>query len=156
MADLLPLARKNPGNLTFASAGVGSFSHLAAGLFNCTSEADRLHVPCNGAGAATVEVVAGHANLSFGDLRAAEPHLRAGGLRTLGVESLQRNPILPDTTPLAEAGVPDQETVKAFGRLAPAGIPAATVAHRSVRSRRCRGARKSGSSSTVTAQRCCG
>ena len=127
VAELLALARKNPGKLQYASAGVGSVSHLAAELFTYSAKVDMLHVPYKGAGAATVDVVAGHANLTFGGLLATVPHVRAGRLRALGVGSLQRNPILPDVPPIAEAGVPDYETVNWFGLLAPVGTPAAII-----------------------------
>ena len=127
VAELLAFARKNPGKLQYASAGIGSVSHLAAELFTYSSKVDLLHVPYKGAGAATVDVVAGHANLTFGGLLATVPHVRAGRLRALGVGSLQRNPILPDVPTIAEAGVPDYETVNWFGLLAPAGTPAAII-----------------------------
>ncbi len=127
VAELLAFARKNPGKLQYASAGIGSVSHLAAELFTYSSKVDLLHVPYKGAGAATVDVVAGHANLTFGGLLATVPHVRAGRLRALGVGSLQRNPILPDVPTIAEAGVPDYETVNWFGLLAPTGTPAAII-----------------------------
>jgi tripartite-type tricarboxylate transporter receptor subunit TctC len=123
VAELLAFARKHPGKLQYASAGVGSVSHLAAELFNYSARVNMLHVPYKGAGAATVDVVAGHANLTFGGLLATVPHVRAGRLRALGVGSLQRNPVLPDVPSIAEAGVPDYETVNWFGLVAPAGTP---------------------------------
>lgn len=127
VADVLTFARKQPGKLQYASAGVGSVSHLAAELFNYTAKVDMLHVPYKGAGAATVDVVAGHANLTFGGLLATVPHVRAGRLRALGVGSLQRNPVLPDVPSIAEAGVADYETVNWFGLVAPAGTPASII-----------------------------
>ena len=127
VADLVALAKKQPGRLQYASAGVGSVTHLAAELFKYTAKVDILHVPFKGAGPATVDVVGGHTNLLFGGLLATVPQVRSGKLRALGVGSLKRNPILPDVPSIAEAGVPGYETVNWFGLVAPAGTPAAVV-----------------------------
>ena len=127
VADLLSLARKQPGKLQYASAGVGSVTHLAAELFKFAGKVDILHVPFKGAGPAMLDVVAGHVNLFFGGLLATVPQVRAGRLRALGVGSLKRNPVLPDVPSIAEAGVPGYETVNWFGIVAPAGTAAAVV-----------------------------
>jgi tripartite-type tricarboxylate transporter receptor subunit TctC len=127
VADLLALARKQPGSLQYASAGVGSVTHLAGELFKYTAKIDMLHVPFKGAGPATVDVIAGRTNLLFGGLLATVPQVRSGRLRALGVGSLKRNPVLPDVPSIAEAGVPGYETVNWFGLVAPAGTPAARV-----------------------------
>lgn len=134
VADLVALAGKQPGKLQYASAGVGSVTHLAAELFKYTAKIDILHVPFKGAGPATLDVVAGHTNLLFGGLLATVPQVRSGRLRALGVGSLKRNPVLPDVPSIAEAGVPGYETVNWFGLVAPAGVPAAIVGrlHREV------------------------
>ena len=127
VADLVALAKKQPGRLQYASAGVGSVTHLAAELFKYTAKIDMLHVPFKGAGPATLDVVGGHTNLLFGGLLATVPQVRSGKLRALGVGSLKRNPILPDVPSIAEAGVPGYETVNWFGVVAPAGTSAAII-----------------------------
>ena len=127
VADLLALARKQPGKLQYASAGIGSVTHLAGELFKYTAKVDMLHVPFKGAGPATLDVVAGHTNLLFGGLLATLPQVRSGRLRALGVGSLRRNPILPDVPSIAEAGVPGYETVNWFGLVAPVATPGAIV-----------------------------
>ena len=127
VADLVAYAKKQPGRLQYASAGVGSVTHLAGELFKYTAKIDMLHVPFKGAGAATLDVMAGHTNLLFGGLLATVPQVRSGKLRALGVGSLKRNPILPDVPSIAEAGVPGYETVNWFGLLAPTGTPAVIV-----------------------------
>ena len=127
VADLVALAKKQPGRLQYASAGVGSVTHLAAELFKYTAKVDILHVPFKGAAPATLDVVGGHTNLLFGGLLATVPQVRSGKLRALGVGSLKRNPILPDVPSIAEAGIPGYETVNWFGLVAPAGTPAAVV-----------------------------
>ncbi len=127
VAELLALAKKQPGKLQYASAGIGSVTHLAGELFKHTAKVDILHVPFKGAGPATLDVVAGHAHLLFGGLLATVPHVRSGRLRALGVGSIKRNRILPDVPAIAEAGVPGYETVNWFGLVAPAGTPVAIV-----------------------------
>jgi tripartite-type tricarboxylate transporter receptor subunit TctC len=127
VADLIALARKQPGKLQYASAGVGSVTHLAAELFKYTAKVDMLHVPFKGAGPAAIDVIAGHTSLMFSGLLASVPQVRAGKLRALGVGSLKRNPVLPDVPSIAEAGVPGYETVNWFGLVAPAGTPPAIV-----------------------------
>ncbi len=127
VADLLALARKQPGKLQYASAGVGSVTHLAGELFKYTAKVDMLHVPFKGAGPATVDVVGGHTSLMFGGLLATTPQVRSGKLRALGMGSLKRNPIFPEVPSISEAGVPGYETVNWFGLVAPAGTPAAIV-----------------------------
>jgi tripartite-type tricarboxylate transporter receptor subunit TctC len=127
VADLVALAKKQPGKLQYASAGVGSVTHLAGELFKYTAKVDMLHVPFKGAGPATIDVVGGHTSLMFGGLLATTPQVRSGKLRALGMGSLKRNPIFPDVPSIAEAGVPGYETVNWFGLVAPAGTPAAIV-----------------------------
>lgn len=127
VADLVAFAKKQPGKLQYASAGIGSVTHLAGELFKYSAKLDILHVPFKGAAPATLDVVAGHTHLLFGGLLATVPHVRSGRLRALGVGSLKRNPILPDVPAIAEAGVPGYETVNWFGLVAPAGTPPAII-----------------------------
>jgi tripartite-type tricarboxylate transporter receptor subunit TctC len=127
VTDLLALAKQRPGKLQYASAGIGSVTHLAGELFKYTAKVDMLHVPFRGAGPATIDVVGGHTSLMFGGLLATVPHIRSGKLRALGVGSLKRNPILPEVPAIAEAGVPGYETINWFGLVAPAGTPPAII-----------------------------
>ena len=127
VTDLLALAKQQPGKLQYASAGIGSVTHLAGELFKYTAKVDMLHVPFRGAGPATIDVVGGHTSLMFGGLLATVPHIRSGKLRALGVGSLKRNAILPEVPTLAEAGVPGYETINWFGLVAPAGTPPAII-----------------------------
>ncbi len=126
VSELVALAKAQPGKLQYASAGIGSVTHLAGELFKYTAKVDMLHVPFRGAGPATIDVMGGRTSLMFGGLLATVPHIRSGRLRALGVGSLKRNAILPEVPPIAEA-VPGYETVNWFGLVAPAGTPPAVV-----------------------------
>jgi tripartite-type tricarboxylate transporter receptor subunit TctC len=127
VTDILALAKQQPGKLQYASAGIGSVTHLAGELFKHTAKLDMLHVPFRGAGPATIDVVGGHTSLMFGGLLATVPHIRSGKLRALGVGSLKRNAILPQVPTIAEAGVPGYETINWFGLVAPAGTPPSII-----------------------------
>ena len=119
VAELVALAKKQPGKLQYASAGVGSVTHLAGELFKYTAKVDMLHVPFKGAGPATIDVVAGHTSLMFGGLLATTPHVRSGKLRAIGMGSLKCNPVFPDVPAIAEAGVPAMKRSTGLGSLRP-------------------------------------
>src|SRR5882672_10567142 len=125
--ELVALAKQKPGDLQYASAGVGSFQHLGAELFKLEAGVDILHVPFKGGGPAMIDVVGGHTKVMFSSLVQTTPHIKIGKLRALGVGSLKRNPVLPDVPAIAEAGVPDYEAVNWWGVVAPAGVPPAIV-----------------------------
>ena len=126
--ELVDLARQKPGQLQYASAGVGSFQHLGGELFKLMAKADILHVPFKGGGPAMIDVVGGHTKVMFSSLVQTTPHIKSGKLRALGTGGSKRTTVLPDVPPVAEAGVPGYEAVNWWGIVAPAGTPAAIVA----------------------------
>jgi tripartite-type tricarboxylate transporter receptor subunit TctC len=126
--DLLAAAKAKPGQLQYASAGIGSFQHLGGELFKLTAGVNLLHVPFKGGGPAMIDVIGGHTKVMFSSLVQTTPHIRSGKLRALGTGGLTRNPVLPDVPTIAEAGVPGYEAVQWFGVLAPAGTPREIVA----------------------------
>ena len=124
--ELVDLAKKEPGKLQYASAGIGSFQHLAAELFKLVAKVDILHIPFKGGGPAMIDVMGGHTKVLFSSLVQTTPHLRSGKLRGLGIASAKRNPVVPDLPPVAEA-VPRYEAVNWWGIVVPAGTPAPIV-----------------------------
>ncbi|MBX9905839.1 MAG: tripartite tricarboxylate transporter substrate binding protein [Burkholderiales bacterium] len=119
--ELIALAKRQPGKLTFASGGNGSSNHLAGELLKLLAGVDLLHVPYKGAGPAMIDVMAGHVDMMLGAAGLAEA--RAGRVKVLGVTSAKRAASAPDLPTLAEAGVKGYESTIWFGLLAPAGTP---------------------------------
>jgi tripartite-type tricarboxylate transporter receptor subunit TctC len=125
--DLLAMAKQKPGDLQYASAGIGSFQHLGGELFKLTAGVDILHVPFKGGGPAMIDVIGGHTKVMFSSLVQTVPQIKAGKLRPLGTGALERSPVLPDVPTIAEAGVPGYEATNWWGIIAPAGTPAGVV-----------------------------
>jgi tripartite-type tricarboxylate transporter receptor subunit TctC len=121
--ELLALAKQKPGELDYASAGVGSFQHLGGELFKLTAGVNLQHVPYKGGGPAMQDVIAGHVKVMFSSLVQTTPFIKSGQLRALGTGGAQRNPVLPDVPTIAEAGVPGYVSDNWWGIMAPAGTP---------------------------------
>jgi tripartite-type tricarboxylate transporter receptor subunit TctC len=121
--ELIAFARTRPGQLSYASAGVGSTSHLAMELFLSMTGLKMLHVPYKGASQAAIDVMAGHLPMTFGNIMNALPHTKTGRIRALGVTSAKRVSAAADIPTIAEAGLPGYEAVQWYGLLAPAGTP---------------------------------
>jgi tripartite-type tricarboxylate transporter receptor subunit TctC len=125
--ELIALAKQKPGDLQYASAGVGSFQHLSAELFKLTAGVDILHIPFKGGGPAMIDVMGGHTMVMFSSLVQTTPNIKNGKLRALGVGGTERSKILPDVPTIAEAGVPGYASENWWGIVAPAGTPAPIV-----------------------------
>jgi tripartite-type tricarboxylate transporter receptor subunit TctC len=121
--ELIALARSRPGQLTFASAGVGTSPHLSMELFLVMAGLKMVHVPYKGSGPGAVDTVAGHVALMAPNMLTALPYIRSGRLRAFGVTSAKRSAGADDIPTIAEAGVPGYEAVQWYGVLAPAGTP---------------------------------
>jgi tripartite-type tricarboxylate transporter receptor subunit TctC len=126
--EFVAYAKAKPGDIQYASGGVGSFQHLGGELFKLTAGVDLLHVPFKGGGPAIIDVLGGHTKAIFATTITALPHVRAGRLRILGVGGYERSAVFPDVPTIAEAGVPGYEAVNWIGIAAPAGTPPAIVA----------------------------
>jgi len=125
--DLVAFAKAKPGELEYASAGIGSFQHLGGELFKLTAGVNILHIPYKGGGPAMQDVISGHVRMVFSSLVQTTPFIQSGQLRPLGVGGLKRNAILPDVPTIAEAGVPDYHADNWWGIVAPAGTPAPII-----------------------------
>lgn len=123
VAELVALAKKDAGRLTFASSGAGSSTHLSAELFKSMAGIDVVHVPFKGSGQALIDVVAGRVSMIFDNMPSALPHIRGGKLRALGVTGSKRSGALPEVPTIAEAGVPNYESLSWSGFAVPAGTP---------------------------------
>jgi tripartite-type tricarboxylate transporter receptor subunit TctC len=126
--ELIDLAKAQPGKLQYASAGIGSFQHLTGELFKLMSGTNILHIPFKGGGPAMIDVIGGHTKVMFSSMVQTTPHIKSGKLRALGTSGSTRNAALADVPTIAEAGVPNYESVNWWGLVAPAGTPAPIVA----------------------------
>lgn len=120
--ELIDLAKTKPGELTYASAGIGSALHFAGELFKSLAGIDLRHVPYQGA-AGIPDLLAGRVNVAFAGLPQSLPHIKSGALRPLAVTTVERSDQLPDVPTMQEAGVAGYEMESWYGLFAPAGTP---------------------------------
>jgi tripartite-type tricarboxylate transporter receptor subunit TctC len=125
--ELIALAKAKPGQLNYATAGIGTFQHMSSELFRIMSGVDIVHIPYKGGGPATLAVIAGQAQISIGSLLQTLPHIRSGKLRPLATGGAKRAPALPDAPTVAEAGVPGYEANNWWGIVGPAAMAPAIV-----------------------------
>ena len=121
--DFIALARARPGQLNYASGGIGTAPHLAGELLKSLAGIDLVHVPYKGGGPAVIAIVGGEVTVLFSSLPTTLPQVNAGKLRTLAVSSLKRSAVVPSLPTLAESGVPDFEVINWYGLLVPARTP---------------------------------
>ncbi|MDR0225450.1 MAG: tripartite tricarboxylate transporter substrate binding protein BugE [Burkholderiaceae bacterium] len=127
MADLLAMARKEPGKITFASPGMGSLGHANVEYFSSLAKIQLLHVPYKGSGMALNDAIARQVDAITDNLPSALTHIQAGRLRALAVLSDKRSPALPDVPTYGELGFPQMGNGGWFGVVAPAGTPPKVV-----------------------------
>lgn len=125
--ELIALARQGPGELTYASAGTGSTSHMQGELFQMLAGVRRTHVPYRAAAPAMADLSAGRVDLVFDVVPTLLPHVQGGRLPALAMAS-ERSPLLPGLATMAEQGVPGYDTRGWFGVMAPSGTPEPVVA----------------------------
>ena len=128
LRELIALAKREPGKLSYGSAGNGTAPHLAGEMFKAAAGVDILHVPYRGAGPAVNDTVGGHVQLTFVGLGAVRGPVDAGLLKILAVAQSQRLKSAPQYPTSAEAGLPGYEFVTWFGIVAPKGTPAPVIA----------------------------
>jgi len=120
--DLIALAKKNPGQLSYGSSGNGGGTHLAGELFKMMTVTNLQHVPYKGLNPATIDVIGGNIPLVFNDLTTAIQPYKAGRIKILGVSTVKRVPQIPEVATIDET-VPGFEAYTWFGVLVPAGTP---------------------------------
>jgi tripartite-type tricarboxylate transporter receptor subunit TctC len=132
--EFVALAKQKPGELKYASSGVGTFLHLGGELFKLLAGIDLLHVPFRGAGPALVDVMGGHTQAAFASVPSIINHVRSGKLRAIGTGGSKRSFALPDVATVAESGLPGYDAQNWIGIVAPAGTPEPAVArlHREI------------------------
>jgi tripartite-type tricarboxylate transporter receptor subunit TctC len=123
VAELVALAKAQPGKLSYGHAGVGTSQHLAAELFKYMAHVDIAPVPYRGTTALIPDLLAGRITMSFANIVNVVPLAREGKLRALAITSIKRSALAPDLPTMAESGFPGFEAVPWFGLLAPAGTP---------------------------------
>ncbi|HYC46636.1 MAG TPA: tripartite tricarboxylate transporter substrate binding protein [Burkholderiales bacterium] len=127
--ELISLAKRRPGEITFASGGSGTGTHLSAELFKLMGGIDMIHVPYKGTGPALTAGMAGEVATLFSTLPPAMPHIKSGGrLRALAVTGAERSKVVPEIPTMAQSGLPGYESTLRYGVLLPAGASEAIVA----------------------------
>jgi tripartite-type tricarboxylate transporter receptor subunit TctC len=121
--EALALARAKPGELTYATAGVGSPEHFAGEMLKMMTKTNLLAVPYKGGGPIAIDLVAGHVMTSFSTMPPIIPHIRAGRVRALAVTKDKRAAVLPDVPTIAESGVPGYSMSTWYGAVVPAKTP---------------------------------
>lgn len=121
-AELIALAKANPGKLNMASGGAGTGQHLAGELFNVLAGIKMIHIPYKGTAPAIADIMGGHADLTFSD-PSVLPQLHAGRLKVLGVSGTKRYPPLPNVPTVNESGLPGFDALNWYPLMAPAGTP---------------------------------
>ncbi|MEN9770094.1 MAG: hypothetical protein RLZZ180_1724 [Pseudomonadota bacterium] len=127
LRELIAQAKARPGQLSYASPGIGSGLHLAGELFKQQTETDLMHVPYKGTGPALNDVLGGTVPVMFSNLPATLAHIRSGKLIALGLTDTSRTPVAPDIPTLTEQGIAGVVVTSWYGLLAPAGTPPALV-----------------------------
>ena len=127
LAELIAMARQEPGRLTFGSSSIGGTNHLAGELLKSLAAIDIVHVPYRGAAPAMTDLIAGRLQLYFDNMPGVLPQVREGRVRALAVAGAERAAALPELPTMAEAGLPGFEAPSWFGMAAPSGTPPALV-----------------------------
>ncbi len=127
LAELIALAKKDPGSLNYASTGVGSASHLTSELFKQRAGVDIVHIPYKGGGPIMTDLLGGRVTGYFAAPPTVAPHIEAGRLRALATSGLARSPFMPNVPTVAEQGFPGFESLNWYAFVAPGKTPVAIL-----------------------------
>jgi tripartite-type tricarboxylate transporter receptor subunit TctC len=125
--DVIRLAKSKPGELTFASSGVGTSIHMSGELFKAMAGVQMTHVPYKGSGPMLIDLIAGQTNMAFDNLSAAIQHIKGGKLKALATTGTVRPPSLADLPTMQEAGLPGYDSTSWNAIFVPAGTPRAVI-----------------------------
>ena len=125
--ELIALAKRRPGELSYGSSGSGTTPYLAMELFKSMTGTKIVHVGYKGSGPAVIDLIGGHIQLMFGAVSSTLPHVRSNKMRAIAVSSPTRWAAVPEVPTVAESGLPGFETATWYGVLAPAGTPQAVI-----------------------------
>ena len=128
LAELIALAKKEPGKLRYGTAGPGTTQHLSGELLNTLAGIQLVGVPYKSSAQMTTDALGGQIEVLFHNAPVLLPHLKSGGLRGIAITSAKRSPSAPELPTMAEAGVPDFEITAWFGFMAPRATPQAIIA----------------------------
>jgi tripartite-type tricarboxylate transporter receptor subunit TctC len=128
LAELIALAKANPGKINYATGGHGTSPHLAGELLKTEAKIDIVHVPYRGTGPALQDVLAGHVQMGISSIAPIGPHVQSGALRPLAITGLKRTALLPDVPTIAELPMPGFEATSWHALVAPAGTPKEVIA----------------------------
>ncbi len=123
LKELIAYAKARPGQLNFASSGVGTIVHLNGELFKMLAGVDLVHIPYKGTALSIPDVANGSVAMLFDSLASVQPHIKSGRVRPLAVNAQKRSALMPEVPTLAEAGMPAFDRYTWFGMFAPAGTP---------------------------------
>lgn len=128
VAELVAMAKAQPGRITGASSGSGTSVHMSLEMFKHLTGTDILHIPYKGSAPAVADLLGGQVDIMFDNIPSSLPHIKAGKLKALATTGAKRSATLPDLPTVAEAGVPGYESGVWFGLAAPAGTPRDVIA----------------------------
>ena len=128
VAEVMALARAEPGKMNYASSGSGTSIHMSGEMFKYLAKLDIQHIPYKGSAPAVTDLLGGQVMMMFDNIPSALPHIKSGKLRPLAVTGAKRDPLLPDVPTMVEAGVPGYESGVWFGLAVPAATPKEEIA----------------------------
>jgi tripartite-type tricarboxylate transporter receptor subunit TctC len=127
LAELVALAKKEPGKLTCGSSGTGGLIHLTCEMFKVAAGIDVLHIPYKGTSLLMPDLISGRVTMALDTLPPYLPMLKDGKVRALAITTAKRSALMPDLPTIAESGYPGFESVASYGFFAPTGTPPAMI-----------------------------